>query len=71
MIGEHPGSSRLREPPALLRGTDDAQYRLDEPVGEGFSTTYVTLHGLIQHDLYHTGQIAILKKAGEALGDGA
>jgi hypothetical protein len=24
---------------------------------------YVTLHGLIQHDLYHAGQIAILKKA--------
>jgi uncharacterized damage-inducible protein DinB len=24
---------------------------------------YVTLHGVIQHDLYHAGQIAILKKA--------
>lgn len=24
---------------------------------------YVLLHGLIQHDLYHAGQIAILKKA--------
>jgi len=26
------------------------------------STVYVTLHGVIQHDLYHAGQIAILKK---------
>jgi uncharacterized damage-inducible protein DinB len=36
--------------------------RLNEPVGEGMSTLYVTLHGVIQHDLYHAGQIAILKK---------
>jgi uncharacterized damage-inducible protein DinB len=25
-------------------------------------TYYVLLHGIIQHDLYHTGQIALLKK---------
>lgn len=37
--------------------------RLDEPVYEGKSSFYVTLHGVIQHDLYHAGQIAILKKA--------
>lgn len=36
--------------------------RLDEPIFEGMSTVYVTLHGVIQHDLYHAGQIAILKK---------
>jgi len=36
--------------------------RLNEPVAEGMSTVYVTLHGVIQHDLYHAGQIAILKK---------
>ena len=36
--------------------------RLDEPILEGKSTVYVTLHGVIQHDLYHAGQIAILKK---------
>jgi hypothetical protein len=24
---------------------------------------YVLLHGMVQHDLYHAGQIAILKKA--------
>ena len=37
--------------------------RLDEPIMEGKSSVYVTLHGVIQHDLYHAGQIAILKKA--------
>ena len=37
--------------------------RLDEPILEGMSSVYVTLHGVIQHDLYHAGQIAMLKKA--------
>ncbi|HEX3086838.1 MAG TPA: DinB family protein [Pyrinomonadaceae bacterium] len=37
--------------------------RLDEPILEGKSSLYVTLHGVIQHDLYHAGQMAILKKA--------
>jgi uncharacterized damage-inducible protein DinB len=37
--------------------------RLDEPIIEGMSSVYVTLHGVIQHSLYHAGQIAILKKA--------
>ena len=37
--------------------------RLDEPIFEGMSTVYVTLNGVIQHDLYHAGQIAMLKKA--------
>jgi len=40
-----------------------AEARLDEPILEGKSSVYVTLHGVIQHDLYHAGQIAILKKA--------
>jgi uncharacterized damage-inducible protein DinB len=40
-----------------------SESRLDEPILEGLSTVYVTLHGVIQHDLYHAGQIAILKKA--------
>jgi uncharacterized damage-inducible protein DinB len=30
--------------------------------GKGY-TAYVMLHGVIQHNLYHAGQIAILKKA--------
>ena len=41
--------------------------RLDEPILKNqptpFSSVYVTLHGGIQHDLYHAGQIAVLKKA--------
>ena len=36
---------------------------LDEPIVPGFSSIYVTLHGLVQHSLYHAGQIALLKKA--------
>ena len=37
--------------------------RLDEPIFEGMSTVHVTMHGVIQHDLYHAGQIAMSKKA--------
>ncbi len=40
--------------------------RLSEPVsanGETEHSFYVMLHGLAQHDAYHTGQIAMLKKA--------
>lgn len=37
--------------------------RLDQPILEGMSSVYATLQGIIQHDLYHAGQIAILKKA--------
>ena len=37
--------------------------RLDQPILDGLASVYVTLQGVIQHDLYHAGQIAILKKA--------
>jgi len=37
--------------------------RLDEPIFEGMSTVYVTLHGVVQHDLYHAGQIMMLRRA--------
>ena len=40
--------------------TDD---RLDEIVPAKPYNVYAMLHGIIQHDLYHAGQIAILKKA--------
>jgi uncharacterized damage-inducible protein DinB len=44
---------------------DDSQLdnRIIENPDVPFSTIYVTLHGGIQHDLYHAGQIAVLKKA--------
>jgi uncharacterized damage-inducible protein DinB len=55
----------LDESRKLLRKTveelKDDQLNEQLP-GEGY-TNYVMLHGLIQHDLYHTGQIAVLKKA--------
>ena len=48
-----------------IAGLDEA--RLDQPIINDPSTTYssvyVTLHGGVQHDLYHAGQIALLKKA--------
>ena len=37
--------------------------RLDELRGEGRPTAYVLLHGVVQHSLYHAGQIVLLKKA--------
>jgi uncharacterized damage-inducible protein DinB len=52
------GHEALRE---AIAQVDES--RLDEPILEGMSTVYVTLHGVIQHDLYHAGQIAMLKKA--------
>lgn len=51
-------SEELRSAILLL---DDS--RLDVAIIVGLSTVYVTLHGVVQHSLYHTGQIAILKKA--------
>jgi uncharacterized damage-inducible protein DinB len=34
----------------------------NRPLGTGVSH-YVTLHGIAQHDVYHAGQVAIIKKA--------
>ena len=48
----------LRE--AVL-GLDDAE--LDEPILPNMSTRYVSLHGAVQHTLYHAGQIAVVRKA--------
>lgn len=45
--------------------------RLDQPItldpATASSSVYLTLHGVVQHDLYHAGQIAILKKALESV----
>lgn len=49
---------RLR---GAIAGLDDS--RLPERVVDGMSSIYGTLHGVIQHNLYHAGQIALLKKA--------
>lgn len=45
---------------ASIRQLDDA--RLDEIVPGTEYSFYFLLHGVIQHDLYHAGQIALLKK---------
>jgi uncharacterized damage-inducible protein DinB len=42
----------------LLEPTNDPRNR---PLGTGVSY-YEMLHGIVQHDAYHAGQIAILKK---------
>jgi len=47
---------------AAIRGMEDA--RLDEPAGGREFNFYFLLHGVVQHNLYHAGQIALLKKAG-------
>jgi uncharacterized damage-inducible protein DinB len=53
----------------VIAATDDS--RLDQPIMDSaetpFSSAYVTLHGGVQHSLYHAGQIAILKKAIESV----
>jgi uncharacterized damage-inducible protein DinB len=52
-----------------ITAIDDS--RLDQPIIDStdttYSTAYVTLHGGVQHSLYHAGQIAILKKAIESV----
>lgn len=40
-----------------------SESHLDEKPGNSRYSCYVMLHGLVQHDLYHAGQIAVLKKA--------
>jgi len=48
----------LRE---AIAGLDEA--RLGDIVPGTIYSVYFLLHGVIQHDLYHAGQIALLKKA--------
>ena len=40
---------------------DESQ--LEKAVMDGGSSVYATVHGALQHDLYHAAQISILKKA--------
>ena len=53
-----------REQRALIAAIEDMPIkRLHETISErkGY-TFYVLLHGIVQHNLYHAGQIALLKK---------
>jgi|SRR5882672_3410646 len=52
------GHAQLRKVAAQV---EDAE--LDMRPTPKTSTRYVLLHGAVQHDLYHAGQISLLKKA--------
>lgn len=54
------GHKQLRE---TIQRLDDSQLE-GLAAGQKYSV-YFLLHGVIQHDLYHAGQIALLKKAGK------
>ncbi|SYZ72263.1 DinB superfamily protein [Candidatus Zixiibacteriota bacterium] len=45
---------------ATVRALPDE--KLYDNIGDANQTAYHRLHGVIQHDLYHAGQIAILRK---------
>ena len=53
---------------AAMRAGDDAQLAdrigdaRDPEIGSGV-TRYVMLHGIVQHHVYHAGQLSLLKKA--------
>ena len=47
---------------ARVRQMTEADLDKNAP-GQSDTTLYRTLHGVMEHDLYHAGQIAILKKA--------
>ncbi len=49
--------------PARGRARTGRRRELDEPILPNMSTRYVSLHGAIQHTLYHAGQIALVRKA--------
>ena len=46
-----------------------ADDRLEDPVAGSDPTMRGLLLGVLQHNVYHAGQIAILKKAGETSGE--
>ena len=47
---------------SLIRSLDDGRLPEEIPIEGDRWSVYETLHGVIQHALYHAGQIAILKK---------
>lgn len=51
---------------ALVLALDDE--RLEDPVTGSDPTVRGLLFGVLQHNVYHAGQIALLKKAGESDG---
>jgi uncharacterized damage-inducible protein DinB len=56
---------RLRSTTAALAAAVRAlpEERLDQPILPAYSTCYHHLHGVVNHNLYHAGQIVVLKRA--------
>ncbi len=59
------GERRLRE---VVLSMDPA--RLDDFAMPGGDTIFVTIQGHLQHNLWHAGQMALLRRAAEELGLG-
>ncbi len=53
---------------AAIEGLEEA--RLEEPLSRHEYSVYFALHGVVQHDVYHAGQILMLKRAAESLASG-
>ena len=67
-VTQMPWAGAIEEMTSAISRLSDAIARLsvddlDKKVAGRKYTIYVLLHGVIQHNLYHAGQIAILKKA--------
>lgn len=60
---ENLSESHARLRAVVARMHDDQLDLLDQKTSGPNTSRYVVLHGVIQHDLYHAGQIAVLKKA--------
>ena len=60
-VDAHQAAAR-HEPTAHTISEDRIGDVRDRALGSGVSR-YVTLHGLIQHHVYHVGQISLLKKS--------
>ncbi|HXW62515.1 MAG TPA: DinB family protein [Candidatus Acidoferrales bacterium] len=60
---ENLSDTHLRLRNFVARLEDDQLDRMEQTTSGGKTPRYVVLHGMVQHNLYHAGQVAILKKA--------
>lgn len=65
---QHDLSALMTSQQELLQSLDNfPEGRLGEIVPGRSYDYYTLLHGIIQHDIYHTGQIMLLKKSAETV----
>jgi uncharacterized damage-inducible protein DinB len=57
---QHRLRDTMRDLIAAVNKLDEAQ--LSERIFDDMPSLYAILHGVVQHNIYHAGQIAILKK---------